>query len=249
MRLGADPEVFLLNKNNQLVSCVGLVKGTKWEPSPIPGMPKGFTVQQDNVALEFGIPPACTAKQYADYIQQVLLSSRNLVKGLSYSRSSCEIFPESEMQTAEAHIFGCEPDFNAWTGKENPSPKPPHPFMRSAGGHIHVETRLDKIAVIRAMDLFNGLTSVLRDKNGQARRALYGKPGAFRPKPYGVEYRTLSNYWIFSRTEIERQWKLAEKALSWVSKHGCLADERVPQAIETGDQALAEQLMSEYGVK
>jgi hypothetical protein len=28
------------------------------------------------------------------------------------------------------------------------------------------------------------------------RRKLYGKPGAFRPKPYGCEYRVLSNAWV-----------------------------------------------------
>jgi hypothetical protein len=30
------------------------------------------------------------------------------------------------------------------------------------------------------------------------RRQLYGKAGAFRPKPYGMEYRVLSNRWLDS---------------------------------------------------
>jgi len=28
------------------------------------------------------------------------------------------------------------------------------------------------------------------------RRAFYGQPGLFRKKPYGIEYRTLSSFWL-----------------------------------------------------
>ncbi len=37
------------------------------------------------------------------------------------------------------------------------------------------------------------------------RRGMYGKAGAFRPKPYGVEYRTLSNAWLSNDERISIQ--------------------------------------------
>lgn len=249
MRLGADPEVFLTNKK-QLVSCVGLVKGTKEHPAHIPGMPKGFTVQQDNVALEFGIPPAASAEQFVQHIYDVQVAAgKVLPKGLSYSSESCVSFPKEELNTAEANVFGCEPDYNAWTGKENPPPKVPDRTLRSAGGHVHIETQLDPVAVVRACDLFMGLPSLIEDSKGAARRQLYGKPGAFRAKPYGVEYRVLSNYWIFSIARTTAIWQRASKALEFVHKYGVLEDQRVQAALLSNDAEAAHALMKEYKVQ
>ena len=251
MRLGADPEVFLINRSGDFVSSVGKIPGTKEQPHHISGMPPGFTVQQDNVALEFGIPPAANAKQFAEHIASVLAGARRhiLPKGLSYATAaSCVSFPKSQLNTAEANIFGCEPDFNAWTGKENPRPEAKNKNLRSCGGHLHVETQLDRIQVVRAMDVFLGLPSLFEDVSGSKRRELYGMPGAYRPKPYGVEYRTLSNYWVFSPGDCQAMFWRTQQALDFVMERGLLEDERVPTAIRTSNVELAAQLMQEYGV-
>lgn len=247
MRIGADPEIFLLNQGH-LTSCIGKVDGNKWNPLQVEYLPKGFTLQQDNVALEFGIPPAANKKDFIRYIQTVMEAGKAHLKGLSYSSSSCEVFPEEEMQTAEAHIFGCEPDYNAWTGRKNPSPKPPHPYMRSAGGHVHVETKLPQKAVVRAMDLTLGLRSVLWDKYGAPRRKLYGKAGAYRKKSYGPEYRTLSNFWIMSKAHTGRIWDGTAEALKMVES-GVDVIKDVRTAIDTNDIALAKSTLSYYGMK
>ena len=248
MRIGADPELFLTRKG-KLVSCIGLVPGNKWHPVQVDYLPQGFTLQQDNVTLEFGIPPAGSREDFVKHIQTIKLAGRKYLKGLSYSTESAVIMPDEEMQTAEAHIFGCEPDFNAWTGKENKKPSPPHKNLRSAGGHVHVETTLPKEQVIRAMDLFLGVPSVIMDATGGPRRQLYGAHGAYRPKPYGVEYRTLSNFWIFSPKYMKWVWDETANALATVANGYDVLDTRVCECIDTGNRELAEALVKQYHLK
>lgn len=217
MRLGSDPEVFLFNpKTNEHVSVIGLIKADKHNPLQIKDMPQGFTLQEDNVALEYGIPPAATEDEFVSHIQQVMDKSREwlVVDGqpLTFSKLSCIIFPKEQMKHPLAYVFGCEPDYNAWTQSVNAKPKPPHKYMRSAGGHIHVETNQNPLDVVKKMDLFLSIPAVFMDQ-GVERKQLYGQAGAHRPKPYGVEYRTLSNFWIFDEKLIRWAWRNTERAL------------------------------------
>lgn len=247
MRLGSDPEVFLLDKNGKHISAIGFINADKWNPLQITDMAKGFTLQEDNVALEYGIPPAATADELCFNIKAVMERSKAWVPELSFSKLSCTIFEKDQMEHPNAHVFGCEPDFNAWTKQPNPSPEPPHPFMRSAGGHIHVETKEYEIDVIRAMDLFLGVPSVLMD-TGEERKQLYGKAGAFRPKPYGAEYRTLSNFWVFDDAYIKWVWRSSERAL----KNLGIADkyeESINAAINGNNKKVARQLCKELNLE
>lgn len=252
LRVGADPEVFLLDGAGKLTSSIGLIGAGKWDPFQIPDMPKGFTLQEDNVSLEYGIPPASSGEELHHHISSVMEKSLEYVKGLKFSNLSCAVFPADQMTDPGAHVFGCEPDFNAWgpAGKDedgnplniNPGIQVPHQFMRSAGGHIHVETKLDPVQVVKAMDLFLGVPSVLMDKNGDPRRKMYGKPGAHRIKPYGVEYRVLSNFWIFEKKLCEWVFRNTEEALAhtdWVDEFG----EQIQQAINNNDKVMAQQLV------
>lgn len=90
----------------------------------------------------------------------------------------------------------------------NPKPQASNPNLRSCGGHIHIDTSesysvhgLSGVntyalrCLLVSLDQNVGTLSVLLDPDTR-RRELYGKAGAFRIKPYGVEYRTLSNFWI-----------------------------------------------------
>lgn len=246
-RLGSDPEVFLQDKNGSAVSAIGYINADKWNPMQIPDMPEGYTLQEDNVSLEYGIPPAASADEYVEHIQKVMEKSLEYLPGLSFSKLSCIIFPKEQMQHPLAYIFGCEPDFNAWTGKVNKKPEPPHPLMRSAGGHIHVETTRDPSEVVRAMDLFLGVPSVLMDK-GEQRKQMYGAAGAHRKKSYGVEYRTLSNFWIFEEKLIRWVWNNTERSIN--STVDVLAEQdMILEAINNNNKEVAQALVNQYNLE
>ena len=249
MRLGTDPEVFLQDIAGNPISAIGYINADKWNPMQIPDMPEGYTLQEDNVSLEYGVPPSASADEFVQHITAVMEKSKEYLPNLSFSKLSCIVFPEEQMNHPSAHIFGCEPDFNAWTKEVNKKPEPPHPFMRSAGGHIHVETTKDPMAVIRAMDLFLGVPSTLMD-DGILRKQLYGKAGAFRAKSYGVEYRTLSNFWIFKNELIRWVWANTQRALDSVDAIDVVKEEaRILRSINDNDKETALALVKEYNLE
>ena len=45
------------------------------------------------------------------------------------------------------------------------------------------------------------------------RRELYGAPGSFRPKPYGMEYRPLSNAWLKNWDSVNTVYSITTRVL------------------------------------
>lgn len=249
MLVGADPELFLQTLEGKLKSSVGLIGGTKDNPRPI--SKDGHAVQEDNVAVEFNIPPSDSAAKFVSNITHVLsyLERYAAERGLVFSKLPAASFPEEELQTLEAQVFGCEPDFNAYTLEPNPRPFCPDLNLRSCGGHVHVATDLDKADVVKAMDIFLGVPSIFLDKDVK-RRGLYGKSGAHRPKPYGVEYRTLSNFWIWQKPLIEWVYRQTEAAVEFVKGGGEFHhSDTVQNAINNSNAADASFIINKYGVK
>lgn len=247
--IGCDPE-FFIQKNKKYMSAINIIKGTKEEPHPIPGL-RGAACLQDNVAVEFNTP-ACNDKDaFIRSIQFVLTKlQRGALRGFDFSKESAVFFEEDQLQHPKAQEFGCEPDYNAWTKDINPRPKASDANLRSAGGHIHVGTKEDPIEVIRAMDLFLGVPSILKDK-GKLRRQLYGKAGSFRPKNYGCEYRTLSNFWIFSEDLIGWAYDQTQKAVEFVEAGELITPEdglRIQNCINNDDMRDYEHLSKAYGL-
>jgi len=256
IKLGCDPEAFLIDLNGQLRSSIGLIGGSKEQPMPLPlGM--GYAVQEDNVALEFNIPPAEGRSQFVESIGLTLKFLTDMVKdqyGFTIAEMSAASFPATELDNPAALVFGCDPDYNAWTGDVNPKPNAVDKALRSCGGHVHIgydKASVDGSSIIRLCDLFMGVPSVLMDK-GDLRKQLYGKAGAYRDKAYGVEYRTLSNFWIFNSRLIEWVWDNTSRAVSAAEARFALSDEdseNVVNAINNNDKALAERLIKTFNLE
>lgn len=261
--IGADPEAFL-QKADSLVAVQPYVTGTKDKPQPLP---LGGNAQRDNVAIEFGILPAETEDQFVQYIGDTMSDLLDLLPDdVNLNITPSANFPESELTHPECKEFGCDPDFNAWTMEEN---KPPEDAaegtFRSCGGHIHIgyvvgsgnEFLKDidgKAMTIRMMDCLAGLVATVLDNNEAAiaRRKLYGKAGCCRWTEYGVEYRTLSNFWITSPKLVRLMYHLTGDALNVmrVNAHMDILQElgsvNVQRVITEGDADVALDMIAGF---
>ena len=231
---------------------MGLIGGSKWAPKAIDN--EGHAILEDNVALEFNIKPADSLDAFRASIHKVLDHFRLILPDYDLDTASAVSFPKEELETPQAQEFGCEPDYDAWRKCVNNKPVAEDQNLRSAGGHLHISSPsaiADPVEMIRAMDVFAGLPSVLLD-TGLLRKELYGKAGAFRPKPYGCEYRTLSNFWIFTDELIEWAYNATKSAVYFREDGHKVAQEdamAVQCAINYNDTTLAKDLMTKYGIQ
>ncbi len=225
--IGTDPELFLRDeRTGGVVSGVGLIGGTKKKPLPMEGMDDGFALQEDNVMLEFNVPPARTPGRFSRGIQSALEYARNFIRikspYLEFDTGRCaRMFTYEQLNNPQAKMFGCSRDYNAHAqGLAMPPPNPddlmmPDGAWRFSGGHVHLgyEADVPEYVVGALCDAYLGLPSVALDKQG-ARRALYGSAGRYRPTEWGVEYRTLSNFWIW---DDELRKNIGERAFQLIS--------------------------------
>ncbi len=254
--LGSDPEVFIFSEaENRIVSSIGLVGGSKWEPKPV-GDSLGFFVQEDNVLAEFNIPPTSTKH---DFVTAINLGLEYLTKVLPPNHKpfvkASHNFEMSQLESDAAKAFGCEPDMNAWTGKINPPPNSKiDPSLRSGGGHVVVGYKKPNHEcnrqLIKYMDALLGVPSVLLDRDAK-RRVLYGKAGAYRNKAYGVEYRTLSSFWIEKSNLTGWVFDQTMEAIKCVNANNdelLEHDTMIVNIINNNDHDLAELFVDEYKI-
>ena len=95
-----------------------------------------------------------------------------------------------------------------------------------------------------------GLPSVIEDttKGSRQRKELYGKASCVRWKSYGLEYRTLSSYWLWKKEYQEAVFNRAK--WSALSHHlleqmqATLPQEQVRDIINRGDKGAAKAAIS-----
>lgn len=252
--IGADPELFMC-KGAHLVSAINRWGGTKEQPRPL-GIGEGFNVLEDNVMVEFNIPPASSEHQFVENIQRGLgvIEDRIREMGFDMSLRASGHFSEEELSDWQAFVFGCDPDYNAYTGETNVKPNVDNnPTFRSCGGHVHVgcgKLSFEEIQkAVAFCDLHMGIPSMFLDLDTD-RKQLYGKAGAFRVKPYGFEYRTLSNFWIFHPDLISWVYHATSKAVEHYRSGFDLRPfyEDIQNAINNNDKELQKRLVKQFNL-
>lgn len=228
LTFGCDPELFVVDSDGNAVCADGLIPGTKEEPYPVPG----GAVQVDGMAAEFNIDPASTYEEFNDNCNKVMGHLRKMLpKGHRLVATPSMQFSEKVWEEAPDHakLLGCSPDYNAWETTVNLPPDDSLlPRTRTASGHLHIGWTEDADTgdmqyvaaccdLVRQLDWYLGAWSLSVDHD-TVRRKLYGKAGAMRFKPYGVEYRVLSNFWLTESRYKQTVWNRMQRAIWDMSK-------------------------------
>ncbi len=247
--VGADPELFL-SKNGEIISAEGMIGGTKDKPKYISD--EGHAIQEDNVMVEFNVPPCDNPKALVREINFVkdYLNQLAFMYDCKLEIKASATLDKKYLRTKQAKMFGCDPDFNVYLKDMNTPPKAGG-CMRTCGGHIHIGYENPSVEVseliIFAMDIMLGLESISLDKDTE-RRKMYGNAGCFRFKDYGVEYRTLSNFWIASDELIEWAFNKTKEAVDLVNSgevKNIISEfgEEIKSAIDNADKEKSENLL------
>ncbi len=133
--VGCDAEFFLMNKKTkEVISAEPYIKGSKYDPFPFDENNPHFTTSLDNVLCEVTIPPATTAKQWIAYLNKSMAFVKSFIPNdLDLYVAPSANLDEKYLQTEHARAFGCEPDFNAYTRKQNIKPYSEDETLRSCG--------------------------------------------------------------------------------------------------------------------
>lgn len=247
--IGADPELFVYDtKNKAFLSAHDLLPGTKANPKKVP---RG-AVQVDGLAAEFNITPAKSQREFIKNIAHVrniiemMVKKKNKDFRLVEKPSVMFDFEYFASLPFDVLLLGCDPDYNAYNMQPNMKPSTDLP-LRTGSGHVHIGYTKDRdiedsnyvqscAELVRGLDFALISASKTWDTDTQ-RKTLYGHPGSFRPKKYGLEYRVLSNAWLAEEWSIKFVYDTAKGVtMRWVKGWNILeAASKAGLSIKTDD--------------
>jgi len=202
---GCDPE-FFFSKEGKVI---GADKVLPTEGLSIKS--RNSSVIIDGVQAELNPAPSFCREILANNIRHSFSALKKHIeeKGVGIDFKQTIELTQDELggMSKKSKKFGCAPSRNAYRGSNKITVNPEIYKYRSAGGHIHIghhytrdviKSLKNPTRVIKMFDLIVGNTCVLidRDPSNVERRKVYGKAGEYRLPEHGIEYRTLSNFWL-----------------------------------------------------
>lgn len=255
LTLGSDPEFLIIDKTTgKYVSSLDYIPGDKNEPVELTELGEGYTIQKDNVLAEFCVPYTTNAEDlYNNIMKAVEFTNNNILpKELELVATTGGTFYYSELDNEYAKTFGCSPSYNAWNYSIN-VPKSLNSTYRGAGFHIHIGHNGDEdqsVSLIKALDLFVGLPSVLIDSD-KIRRKQYGTAGEFRLTDFGCEYRVLGSFILSKKEYYDEIMSGIDRAFEFVNNNTEFTDDqemKIQLAINTSNEELAKEILEEFNL-
>lgn len=219
--IGSDPEIFVEDENGAVIPAFSFLE-SKTGPNRAKTF-QGMSVYWDGFQAEFETrAEACLAYQ-VDSVQYGLSelykqAKRKFPKAKLSAQTVMEIPYDVLQNSAEEHVsFGCMPSKNVY-GLEGLKTSGRDLAFRSAGGHIHLgvgkQTEEKTVNIVKSLDAILGVScvSLFAKFDNPVRRQYYGLPGEYRTPAHGIEYRTLSNAWMFHPFLMNIVFDLSRKA-------------------------------------
>ena len=215
---GTDPEFMLRDKHNNYVSAIRVLPS---KASPI-AVGSGHAYY-DNVMAELSIEPAKTRDMAIWNIRKTIGCARDACRGLELVCQASQEYPESELEHPEAKVVGCSPEMDAYDMQAHAPDAASfaNTRLRTAGGHVHLGSPIIQevgyYPVVHMLDLFLGLPCIALDTDPTSpkRRKLYGNAGRFRITSYGLEYRSIGNFWLQNVNAIGVVYDICEFVLEY----------------------------------
>lgn len=208
--IGMDAE-FFIERDGQVIAAARVIPGLKTAPHQL----ENGVCHPDGISLEVGAPPSDTPEGMITNLFKVLAE----VQEKYLTPNGCVIGNKSEVQHAlcvgvekEDLAFGCGAEFDAYaTNGMIKRVQDTNRHLRFSGFHIHLGftqglesnyfTYLDTRRLVKVLDA----AFLQVNLNTSDRRATqYGGRGAFRIKPYGIEYRMMDCSVITDSRKLER---------------------------------------------
>lgn len=234
LTFGCDPEVFIRDKKNgKFISAHPFFPGTKDDPHPV----EAGAVQVDGLALEFNINPAINEREFVGNVETVLRQLKEMVHKASpdfeivYSPTADFDPFDFMMLPFDPKVLGCDPDYDDDGNLKTPPEGMQDLPFRTAAGHMHIgwgtgkkaddPVHMDNCKIFAKS--FKTVRGYVPNTAEEWRRAkFYGAPGSFRPKSYGVELRSPSNWWLTSRENITNMFRETYRNATRISESHAL---------------------------
>lgn len=224
---GTDPEIFL-TANGKVVGSERVIPPEGVVHHKVPGNyqqggPSGAV--RDGIQVELVVPPTHCRAWLASEICVAFQRLAKKLEGTPFQVSFAQVVDvdksELEALSKDSRTLGCQPSQNWYEPDAKIGVDPETYTKRSAGGHIHLglppHIIAERTKLPPLLDILVGNTSVLidRDPGAAERRQVYGRAGEFRTPRHGLEYRTLSNFWLRSKELVSLVFGLSRLAV-WV---------------------------------
>jgi hypothetical protein len=206
--LGCDPEIFVTAENELFPAYKFLPP--KQEAKLFNGVYTNARVFWDGFQAEFSLSETPCVAHVVDGIREGLRGVHELARlnnptAKLTTRNVFQIPVKTLRSEKEEFVMlGCNPSQNVYGMLGEDVFDARKLRYRFAGGHIHFGiskfnfTREENESFVRALDAILGVWSVGAAANfdNPIRRKYYGLAGEYRLPKHGLEYRTLSNFWI-----------------------------------------------------